>query len=75
MGRTWRVTGQEELPVRVGLRSVPGVVVSYVDSSGLSGSVDVPLSEYTADRVAKLIGDRVAQHEAVAGLGSVSGGS
>lgn len=75
MARTWRVTDQEEGQVRVGSRYVPGVVVSYTDSTGLTGKVEVPLDSYKAETVRKLITDRVADHEAVAGLGSAPAAS
>lgn len=47
----------------------PGVVVHFQTPSGDMGSLFVPNAEYNVERVAELVGAKVATMEAVRGLG------
>lgn len=66
---TWRVTQQMETqqPGANG-RFTKGVNVTFSTSNGLSGTVFVPESSYSADNVRKLIAAKVAAMTSVQNL-------
>lgn len=66
---TWQVTGQQETVDQGPAGTfVAGVRVSFRTASGATGSVFVPTSDYTAERVRQLVAERAATVETVAGL-------
>ena len=65
----WRVVSQQEtmLPAASGTFT-RGVQVHFVTAAGVTASVFVPDSQYTADRVRDLIASKVAQLDSVSQL-------
>lgn len=70
MAMAWKVVSQvvTQKPNANG-DYVPGVDVTYETGDGIKDSVFFPMPEYTVDNVRQTLGDRVAVHDGVAGLG------
>lgn len=65
----WEVTSQRETMEQDASGAyVHGYMVSFRSGSGAPGSVFVPLSDYTVERVRKAVAARAAAIDAVSGL-------
>lgn len=65
MAESWQVVSQRQSSVLVGGTFEDAMIVTFKTASGTTGSVTVPLSQYTADNVAQLIDQRVEAIDAV----------
>ena len=73
MAQSWRVVGQRQTTVQSPSGGFDdAMLVSFKTTSGVSGSITVPLSQYTADNVATLIEQRVQAIEEVNATGQGS---
>lgn len=78
MASTWKVTAQRQTSILANGQFEQAWVVSFKTSDGVTGSVTVPLSQYTEANVSQLISDQVASIAAVhalSGTASSSAGS
>lgn len=68
-GPTWQVTGQiEQTQIGANSQLVKGMLVSFTTGAGNSGSVFVPDSQYTPDKVKAAIVAQAAVLDAVSAL-------
>lgn len=74
MAEQWQVTGQRQTSVLANGQFEQAFVVTYKTASGVVSSVTVPVSQYNADNVAKLINEQVQHVDAVQAL-TASGAS
>lgn len=66
----YRVTGQRQTSIIGDNGNVESVwEVTYRTDSGVSGKIDVPLHQYTAEKVDEMIKRNVEVHDAVSRLG------
>jgi hypothetical protein len=66
MSESWQVVGQRQTTVQSPSGGFEdAMLVSFKTSTGIQGSVTVPLSQYTADSVSRLISERVTAIEQV----------
>ena len=72
MAESWQVVDQRQSSILLGGSFQDAMIVTFRTAHGTTGTVTVPLSQYTPDNVARLIGERVAQLDAVHGLSSGS---
>ena len=72
MAEGWKVVGQRQTSVLANGSFEQAMVVTFTTSDGVTSSVTVPVSQYNAANVQKLISEQVAHIDAVHQL---SGGS
>lgn len=70
MASEWTVTHQRQTNVPLPGQGLSPVIEVYftITKTGTNGTVDVPVAQYTADNVARLINERVAEMLKVAAL-------
>lgn len=69
MADTWKVTGQRQTTsLSSGGTFATVMEVTFTTTSGVTGNITVPLSQYNPENVATLINARVAQIDAVHAL-------
>lgn len=68
MAETWKVVSQRETSMVQAGSFVKAQEVTFETSDGDTGTVTVPLNQYTADAVAQAITERVATMQQVRGL-------
>jgi hypothetical protein len=64
----WVVTGQRQTSISANGAFEQAYVVTFKTASGVVSSVTVPLSQYNAPNVARLIDEQVVHIDAVQGL-------
>lgn len=68
MAETWKITAQRQTSVLASGTFQDGMAVDFETTDGTTGTVKLPLTQYTAENVQQAIDDRVAAIEAVKGL-------
>lgn len=68
MAETWQVTGQRQTSVLANGQFEQAFVVTFKTASGVVSSVTVPVSQYNAANVAKLINEQVSHIDSVQAL-------
>lgn len=68
---TWTITDDSPRMVKSGGDTVDGRRITYQTGNGVSGYIDVPLTDYNAPKVKALIAAAVAQHDEI-GMGSTT---
>ena len=68
MAEHWTVDGQRETTAIKGAQFVDVIEVSFTTDQGVTGTVDIPKSQYSADKVAAAIDAYVEKLHAVQGL-------
>lgn len=68
MAETYRVTAQRQTSTLANGTFVPAMEVTFETTSGVVGTVVVPVTAYSPDNVAKAITERVDAIEAVSQL-------
>lgn len=62
---SWKVTSQRQSFATIDGRAMPVMVVGFTTSSGVEGTVQVPLPDYNAEHVAALINEQAQTIQAV----------
>ena len=68
MGDKWNVTGQRQTTMMQAGQLVQAMEVSFTTTSGVNGSVVIPLSSYSTDSVREAVDTRTAAIDAVGQL-------
>lgn len=68
MAEHWTVTNQRETVTMAGGQFTDVIEVSFTTDQGVNGTVDIPKTQYSADKVATAIDAYVAKLHEVQGL-------